>query len=83
MEIKVVDSKQAGAKGSCIYAAVACGEFVNLKSASKVLADKCNVCYKPNSENKKAYDKLYNEYLVLSEYFAKANSVMKTIRERN
>lgn len=83
MEIKVVDSKQAGAKGSCIYAAVACGEFVNLKSASAVLADKCNVCYKPNNENKKAYDKLYNEYLVLSEYFAKANSVMKTIREHN
>ncbi|MBQ3597372.1 MAG: ribulokinase [Clostridia bacterium] len=69
-EISVVDSKQAGAKGSAIYASVASGLFPSLKESAKVLGDKCYKKVVPNLENTKLYDKQYDRYVEISEFFA-------------
>lgn len=69
-EISVVDSKQAGAKGSAIYASVACGEYSSLTESAKVLADKCYKKYIPNLKNNKLYEEGYKKYIELSKYFA-------------
>jgi ribulose kinase len=65
-----VDSKQAGAKGSAIYASVASGLFPSLKESAKVLGDKCYKKVVPNLENTKLYDKQYDRYVEISEFFA-------------
>ncbi len=70
-EVKVVDSRYAGAKGSAIYASVASDCFDNISNASEVIADKCNNKFVPNRENAKVYEKIYADYLKLSEFFAK------------
>lgn len=36
--------------------------------------------YKPIKDNVNAYDKLYNEYKILHDYFGKENQVMKILK---
>lgn len=74
-DISVVDSKQAGAKGSAIYASVAANKYLNLSESAKVLADKCYKKYVPNIELNNLYEEGYKKYVELSEYFSnkKAN----------
>lgn len=78
-EIKVTDGAQSGAKGGAIFAAVAGGFFATPESAAEVIADKCTKTYTPKPENTKKYEKIYREYISLSEYFANKNPVMKEI----
>ena len=40
-----------------------------------------DLSYKPDPENTRIYQKLYEEYKTLSEYFAKENRVLSRIRE--
>ena len=35
--------------------------------------------FQPNTQNKKTYDLLYNEYLRLGRYFSEDNHIMKTL----
>ena len=79
-KISVVDSKQAGAKGSCIYAAAASGYYGGVKQAADAIADRCTAEYFPNKENTEKYAKLYKEYAELSEYFARENDLLKRIK---
>ena len=79
-KISVVDNKQAGAKGSAIYAAAACGYYDSVKSAADTMKDGVSRVYLPNSAHTERYEKLYKHYVELSEYFAKSNSVMKKLK---
>lgn len=79
--IKLTASTQAGAKGSAIFASVAGGYFETPDAAAKIISDKCEKIYAPIPENTKKYQKLYNEYITLSDYFGRgANDVMKRLK---
>ena len=80
-EIRIAKSTQAGAKGSAVLGAVVGGAFESLKDAAEKIADGYDTVYTPIPENTAKYDKLYNEYVTLSEYFAKENPVMKKIKQ--
>ena len=78
-EIRIVETAQAGAKGSAILAAAASGLFAGIADAAKVIADKWKVAYYPNGENTAAYEKLYRQYKTLSAYFAES-PIMKELK---
>lgn len=79
-EIGVCQSTQAGALGSAIYAAVAAGVYSNLQEAAKAMGTPVSKRYYPNAENHKAYQKLYEEYVRLHDYFGRGgNDVMKRL----
>ena len=80
--IKVTSSTQAAAKGSAIFASVAGGYFENAKEAVCALCDRVATTYEPNLENTKKYEKLYEAYLSLSEYFATSSKIMKNLLRR-
>lgn len=80
-EIQVAGSAQAGALGSAMFAAVASGHFQNMEQAAGVLARLKDFSYQPVAENSAVYNKLYDEYVTLCEYFAKENHVMKRLKK--
>lgn len=69
-EIQVSDCKQAGALGSAIIAAAACGAFASVQDAADRLAKACSKVYVPNLCNTEKYRKPYEKYVQLSELFA-------------
>lgn len=83
-EIKVISSKQSGARGAAILGVSAASNQVsgynNLTEIVEKLGNKCGKIYTPNMDNTIAYNKLYKEYIILCEYFAKQNSIMKKIK---
>lgn len=81
--IRITESKQAGAKGSAVLAAVASGYFPTVEKAAAVIADKCVTIYSPNLENTKKYEPLYKAYKELSEYFGSGKSdIMRRLKAR-
>ncbi len=78
--IKVTSSSQAAAKGSSIFASVAGGYFENATEAAKILADGIEKSYEPNLSNTAKYKRLYESYVVLSEYFARSCDIMKVLK---
>ena len=75
--IGVCQSTQAGALGSAIYGAVAAGVYPDFASAAKAVGAPVAKTYTPNPENQKAYEKLYDEYVKLHDYFGRGgNDVM-------
>ncbi len=79
--VSVVDSKQTGAKGSAIYAAVAAGIYPDVKSAAEKMGDGSAAVYKPDADAHAKYTRLYNMYVELSESFAKSD-IMKRLRNK-
>jgi len=79
-EIHICKTSQAGAKGSAIYASVACGYFASVPESAAVIADSSDITYYPNPENTKKYEKLYREYRDLCAYFSSENNVMKRLK---
>ena len=79
-EIRVASSTQAGALGSAIYASVGCGIHPSMKEAVKVMSVPAARVYTPIEENSQRYDKLFEEYKVLHDYFGRGeNDVMKRL----
>jgi L-ribulokinase len=83
-EIRVAASKQAGALGSAMFAAVAAGSarggYDTIQSASERMASLQSLVYRPIVTNKAVYDRLYREYARLHDYFGRGeNDVMKTL----
>lgn len=78
--IHICKTTQAGAKGSAIYASVACGYFASVQESAAVIADTSDITYYPNPENTKKYERLYREYRTLCEYFSGENNVMKRLK---
>ena len=80
-EICVIDTDQAGALGSAIYAAVAGGLYPSIVEAAEHLAERRAKIYTPNPENVAIYNLLYAEYIRLYDYFGRGeNDVMKRLR---
>ncbi len=80
-EILVAKSKQAGAKGASIYAAVACGYYKDLEKASLAMGEKEFIKYSPDIKKNEKHEKAYLEYERISEYFALKSDVMKRIKK--
>ena len=79
-ELRIAGSSQSAARGCAIYASVAAGLFPDLPSAVAHLALPDNAHYAPIPENATAYNRLYEEYKCLHDYFGKGvNDVMKRL----
>jgi L-ribulokinase len=82
-EIRIVGASQAVAFGSAIFGAVAAGKtkggFDTLPEAVRVMVGFPKKVFLPDPSNVVAYDRLYEKYLVLHDYFGieKANLFRK------
>src|SRR5690625_5231248 len=84
--IKVADSFQTPALGSAMFGAVAAGAenggFDTIFEATKKMARIKEEVIKPIPENVAIYEKIYEEYVKLHDYFGRGeNEVMKRLRE--
>lgn len=84
-EIKVADSKQTPALGAAMFGAVAAGAakggYDNIVDAAQKMARVRKDTFKPIPENVAVYEKLYQEYSKLHDYFGRGeNDVMKRLR---
>ncbi len=82
--VEIAESAQAGAKGSAIRAAVAAGIYPDLCRASKSMIGPAARVYTPDPERHKIYNRLYQEYKTLHDYFGRGeNPVMERLCEKN
>ncbi len=86
MPIKIAGSEQAGALGSAIYGAVAAGKsnggYDDLFEAAGIMGKVKDTVYYPVEENAKIYNKLFEEYKILHDYFGRGdNDVMKRLKK--
>lgn len=84
-EIKVAASKQTPAVGAAMYGAVAAGAerggYDSVVEAAEKMAHVREETFKPIPENVAIYEKLYQEYLLLHDYFGRGdNDVMKRLK---
>ncbi|MBR4017134.1 MAG: ribulokinase [Oscillospiraceae bacterium] len=80
--IGICQSTQAGALGSAIYAAVAAGVYPDFAAAAEAMGTPVSKYYHPNPENHAAYQKLYEEYVRLHDYFGRGgNDVMHRLHK--
>ena len=85
MPVYIAGSEQGPALGAAIFAAVAAGKdkggYDSLFDASKVMGKLKDVVYRPIPENVAVYQKLFEEYTILHDYFGRgANDVMKRLK---
>ena len=80
-EIHLSGTSQACAHGSAVFGAVSPCGYATLEEAAEKMKKLKDLSYKPDPENTRIYQKLYEEYKTLSEYFAKENRVLSRIRE--
>ena len=83
--IKIAASEQGGALGSAIFGAVAAGSanggYDSVFEAAKVMGKVKDTVYYPDAANSAIYDKLFEEYKILHDYFGRgANDVMKRLK---
>jgi L-ribulokinase len=86
MDIKIAGSSQNPALSSAIWGAVAAGKsrggFDTVDEAIKVMANQQNIVYHPDPDTARIYDKLYEEYEILHDYFGRGtNDVMKRLKD--
>lgn len=78
--ITVSDATMSASVGSAMYAAVAAGCYETIEAASEQLAKKTGRTYTPIESNVAIYDRLYEEYKALHDYFGRGeNNVMKRL----
>ncbi|CAH0119259.1 MULTISPECIES: ribulokinase [unclassified Paenibacillus] len=85
-EIFVADSKQTPALGAAMFAAVAAGAdaggYDTILDAAAKMARVKEETFKPIPENVEVYERLYQEYNALHDYFGRgANDVMKRLKQ--
>ncbi|PKG25263.1 ribulokinase [Niallia nealsonii] len=83
--IHIAGSEQTPALGAAIYGAVAAGKekggYESIVDASTVMANVKDEAYTPIPENNEIYQKLYEEYKILHDYFGRGlNDVMKRLK---
>ncbi|MFV0539798.1 MAG: ribulokinase [Aestuariibaculum sp.] len=66
LPIKIAQSEQACALGASIFGAVAAGVYLNTKTAMDTMASPFEKVYYPIQKNVEAYQKVYQDYGVLS-----------------
>ncbi len=85
LPIYIPEATQIGALGSAMHGAVAAGEaaggYDDIVDASVHMARLREEYYEPNSHNKAIYDRLFEEYKRLHDYFGRGdNDVMKRLK---
>lgn len=85
MPISLSESAQGAALGSAIFAAAAAGEgaggYADVSQAARAMGKAQENAYLPVPENAAVYDRLYQEYCRLHDYFGRGeNDVMKRLR---
>ena len=85
MPIFIAGSTQCAALGSAIFGAVAAGKasggYDSVFEAASVMGKILDTVYTPNPENVNVYDKLFDEYKILHDYFGRGeNNVMKRLK---
>lgn len=75
--VDVVDCKQAGAKGSAIFAAAASGVHATLDEATTAMADKPNKRYVPQESEVEKVEAKYQKYCALCDFFSQNKDLMK------
>jgi L-ribulokinase len=85
LEIYVAAAKQTPALGSAMFGAVAAGAqsggYDTITEASRKMAHLRDEVYRPNPANQAVYEKLFQEYVLLHDYFGRgANDVMKRLK---
>jgi L-ribulokinase len=85
LPVRISASSQAPALGSAIFAALAAGKaaggYDQLSDAVDAMVTLPTVVYLPRESAVKVYQKLYNEYRRLHDYFGRGeNTVMKTLK---
>lgn len=83
--IKIADSKQTPALGAAMFGAVAAGAakggYDTIVEAAKRMGRVKEETYRPIPENVAVYEKLYQEYSKLHDYFGRGeNDVMKRLK---
>ena len=83
--IKVADSTQTPALGAAMFAAVAAGTdeggYASILEAAKYMGRVKDEMYEPNPEHVAVYEKIYQEYKRLHDYFGRGeNDVMKRLK---
>jgi L-ribulokinase len=86
MELRIGASLQTPALGASMFAAVAAGTqrggYDSIYEAAKVMGKVKKKYFKPISENVEIYNKLYEEYKKLHDYFGRGeNDVMKRLKK--
>ena len=81
MPIECLSSTQATAIGSAIYGAVAAKAYSNVTEASHAMKRPTAITYYPIREDNEKYEKIYEHYLRISEYFQNADPIMKFLSE--
>lgn len=84
-EIKIAASKQTPALGAAMFGAVAAGAakggYDSIVDAARSMARVREESFKPIPENVERYERLYQEYTLLHDYFGRgANDVMKRLK---
>ena len=80
--ISVIDSEQGPALGSAIHAAVAAGEYPDVRAAAAAMGKVKRAVYTPDEAAADVYDRLYAEYRQLHAYFGEGgNEVLHRLRE--
>ena len=85
MPVKIAGSLQGPALGSAIFGAVAAGEerggFASIFNGAKKLGWIKDTVYYPKQENVKTYNAIFEEYVILHDYFGRgANDVLKRLK---
>lgn len=81
MPVRIVNAAQGPALGSAIYAAAAAGIWPDAAEGARKMGAKVARIYEPIEENCVVYEKLYQEYRQLHDYFGQnINPVMKKLK---
>ncbi len=82
IEIKIADSEHTSALGAAMFASVVAKDgHKSIKEATEKMAKVKEETVKPNPENVKKYQKIYDEFKVLHDYFGRGdNDVMKRLK---
>ena len=85
LDIHVAESKQIPALSGAIYAALAAGPsrggYASFNEACEAMGSPIYTVYHPNPAASAVYDRLYEQYMILHDYFGRGgNDVMKVLR---
>ncbi|MDR2515162.1 MAG: ribulokinase [Christensenellaceae bacterium] len=81
LPLRVAQTRQGGALGAALFAAVASGEHGDLFAAMKAMVKPPTAEYRPVSRNHKLYGKLYAQYLRLHDLFGRGeDGAVKALR---
>jgi len=81
LPLSTIASDQGPALGSAIHAAVAAGEYPDVRAAAATMGKVNRAVYRPIEENSVVYDELYAEYTRLHDWFGRGgNDVMHRLK---